>query len=202
MNSIHNQRRGPTEQRNFVHKRLFGAAEGFFSGGPAGAVSGFVRPRSSGSREAAVAAKHGAPKALFPGSSAIPCIPPAVRDFPGGPCYLGERVGRDVRAEDFGVGEATMGRYGAGLIPGSKIVDRATCLPGMQLGNDGLCYNKGQIKNSERMWPQGRKPLLSGGDMRAISVAHRAAGRLTRTAQKLQEIGLIQKPVTRSRKKK
>ena len=55
MNSINDQRRGPTEQRNFVHKRLFGAAEGFFSGGPAGAVSGFVRPRSSGSREAAVA---------------------------------------------------------------------------------------------------------------------------------------------------
>lgn len=34
----------PNEWRRFVHKRLFGAAKGFFSGGPIGAVGGFVRP--------------------------------------------------------------------------------------------------------------------------------------------------------------
>jgi len=100
------------------------------------------------------------------------------------------------------VGAAVMGRYGAGLTPGSKIIDRAICLRGMVVGDDGLCYNRSQIKNSERMWPRGRRPLLTGGDMRAISIASRAASRLTRTATRLQEIGLIQKPIVRKRAKK
>jgi len=103
---------------------------------------------------------------------------------------------------DAGVGGAVMGRFGAALQPGSRIIDRAVCLPGMILGRDDLCYNKGQIKNSERMWPRGRRPLLTGGDMRAISIAARAASRLTRTAVRLQEIGLIKKPVARKPRKK
>ncbi len=101
-----------------------------------------------------------------------------------------------------GVGDAVMGRYGAALTPGSRIIDRAVCLRGMVVGNDGLCYNRSQIKNSERMWPRGRRPLLTGGDMRAISIAARAASRLTRTAVRLQDIGLIKKPVTRRPRKK
>jgi len=32
----------PHDQRNFVHKRLFGATKGFFSGGVTGAVGGFL----------------------------------------------------------------------------------------------------------------------------------------------------------------
>ena len=100
------------------------------------------------------------------------------------------------------VGGAVMGRYGAALTPGSRIIDRAVCLRGMQLGNDGLCYNKGQISNKERMWPRGRRPLLTGGDMRAISIASRAGRRLENTAIRLQEIGLIKKPVARKRAKK
>ena len=129
------------------------------------------------------------------------CVDPGAA-APGGPPLfqmLGPGSGAGSVAP---VGDAVMGRYGAGLVPGSRIVDRATCLRGMQLGNDGLCYNKGQIKNSERMWPRGRRPLLTGGDMRAISVASRAANRLTRTAVRLQEIGLIKKPVTRKPRKK
>lgn len=99
------------------------------------------------------------------------------------------------------VGGAVMGRFGAGLTPGSRIIDRAVCLRGMVLGEDGICYNRTQIKNSERMWPRGRRPLLTGGDMRAISIASRAASRLTRTAVRLQEIGLIKKPVARKPRK-
>ncbi len=87
-----------------------------------------------------------------------------------------------------------MGRYGAALVPGSRIIDRAECIRGMVVGDDGLCYNKSQIKNSERMWPKGRRPLLTGGDMAAISKAARAAGRLERTTKRLQKIGLMKKP--------
>ena len=95
-----------------------------------------------------------------------------------------------------------MGRFGAALTPGSRIIDRAVCLRGMVVAIDGLCYDKRQLRNTDRMWPRGRKPLLTGGEMRAISIASRAAGRLTRTAVRLQEIGLIKKPVTRKPRKK
>jgi len=90
-----------------------------------------------------------------------------------------------------GVGEAVMGRYGAALEPGSQIIDRAICLRGMQLGDDGLCYNKSQITNKQRMWPAGRKPLLSGGDMRAISIAARAGRRLDNTTKRLRKLGMM-----------
>jgi len=94
-------------------------------------------------------------------------------------------------------GMAVMGRYGAAIIPGGKTITRRVCIPGMQLGNDGLCYNKGQITNKERKWPAGRRPLLTGGDMRAISIAARAGARLERTSKRLQKIGLMKKPPPR-----
>lgn len=95
------------------------------------------------------------------------------------------------------VGDAVMGRYGAGLVPGSQRIDRAVCLRGMQLGDDGLCYNRGQITNKQRAWPAGRKPLLTGGEMRAISIASNAGRRLERTTKRLQKIGLMKRPVRR-----
>jgi hypothetical protein len=98
------------------------------------------------------------------------------------------------------VGDAVMGRYGAALVPGSRIVDRAMCLRGMQLADDGLCYNKSQITNKQRMWPAGRKPLLTGGEMRAITVAATAGRRLERASKRLQKIGLMKKPAPRSRR--
>ena len=121
-----------------------------------------------------------------------PCLPPLVRG-PQGLCI--ERTSPLGAARL--VGEATMGRYGAALIPGSQIVDRAICLRGMQLGNDGLCYNRGQITNKQRMWPAGRKPLLTGGQMNAISIAARAAKRLEVTTKRLQKMGMMKKPARR-----
>lgn len=100
------------------------------------------------------------------------------------------------------VGEAVVGQYGAALVPGSRIIDRAVCLPGMVLGTDSLCYNSYRFPNRQRMWPRGRKPLLTGGEMRAISIASRAATRLTNTAQRMHEIGLLKKPITTRRRKK
>ena len=101
-----------------------------------------------------------------------------------------------VGAEAFG-GEAVAGRYGAAFVPGSQVVDRATCLRGMQLGDDGLCYNKGQISNKQRMWPAGRKPLLTGGQMSAIAIAARAAKRVETTTKRLQKMGMLKKPAAR-----
>jgi len=103
---------------------------------------------------------------------------------------LGEQAGRD----DTPIGDTVMGRYGAGEQPGNMVVNRAICRPGMVLGDDGVCYNRSQISNKQREWPRGRRPLLTGGDMRAISTAARAGKRLEGATKRLQKIGLMKKP--------
>ena len=124
------------------------------------------------------------------GSGSRGCTAPLVWDPVTNRCRPGAFGGQ-------AVGEAVMGRYGAALMPGSIIIDRQTCLRGMQLGDDGLCYNKSQISNKQRMWPAGRRPLLTGGDMRAISTAARAGRRLEGATKRLQRLGMMKKPTRR-----
>jgi len=126
------------------------------------------------------------------------CPPLMKRDPVDGKCKfaLGEQVGRD----DTPPGDVVMGRYGAGEVPGNMVVNRAVCRPGMVVGDDGICYNRSQLKNSEREWPRGRRPLLTGGDMRAIATAARAGRRLERTTKRLQKIGMMKKPAARARR--
>jgi len=111
--------------------------------------------------------------------------------------HFQQHFGRTEGGAQQPVGDAVMGRYGAALTPGSLIIDRAVCLKGMQLGDDGLCYNKSQISNKQRMWPAGRKPLLSGGDMRAIGIAARAGRRVEGATKRLQRLGMMKKPASR-----
>jgi len=79
------------------------------------------------------------------------------------------------------------------------IIDRAICGKKMQLADDGICYNKSQISNKQRMWPAGRRPLLTGGDMRAISIASRAGKRMDGATARLRKLGMMKKaPVARA----
>jgi len=146
--------------------------------------------------------RHHKPAPVFlSGGGGGGCLIPGQRRDPNtGECafFLGQQIGQD----DAPIGQAVMGQFGAAYVPGSMIVDRAVCLPGDVVGRDGLCYPKKSIRNSDREWPRGRRPLLTGGDMRAISIAARAAGRLTRTAGRLQDMGLIKKPIVRKQIKK
>ena len=130
----------------------------------------------------------------------IPCFPPARMDPRTGECrvFAGTQTGVD----DAPIGQAIMGRFGAAYEPGNMVIDRAVCLPGDVVGSDGLCYPRRSIKNSDREWPRGRRPLLTGGDMRAISIAHRAGARMTRAAGRLQDMGIIKKPIVRKQSKK
>jgi len=125
------------------------------------------------------------------------CIIPGQKVDPGtGQCafFFGERKGPD---GGFALGEPVLGKYGAGVVPGSMVIDRAVCGKKMQLGDDGVCYNKSQISNKQRMWPAGRKPLLTGGDMSAISTAARAGKRMDLATKRLQRMGMMKKPTSR-----
>lgn len=207
----------PGDERGFIHKKILGGIStiaGIASniGIPgAGLVSRGTRALAGGGRQSSTAQKELGAQMKFPPSFttrprtlsanvplsiSFPCIWPAIRDPVSGDCILGERKGRDLPG-GFDVGEAVMGLYGAGLVPGSMPVDRAVCLKGMQLGNDGICYNKSQISNKQRMWPAGRKPLLTGGDMTAISTAARAGRRLELATKRLQRMGMMKKPSLR-----
>jgi len=206
----------PNDGRGCVHKKLLGLGRkalglgASFIPGPAGAIVRFVgrggaaRPtvpraltartteRSFQEKELGRELKFGDNGPTFSGGG--PCDFPKVRD-PAGRCRT--PTSGATGGEQFGVGEAVMGRYGAALEPGSMIVDRAICLRGMQLADDGLCYNKSQISNKQRMWPAGRKPLLTGGDMSAISTAARAGRRLEGATKRLQRMGMMRKPASR-----
>ena len=205
----HNGR--PGDVRNFVHKRIIGAiggaVGGLISGGNpfTSAIGGFVR----GGR------KQGAPVTTqpFPVTFApAPGCPPGFTRDQGGNCVPlrqpstggifapiqqllpGGATGRT----EFGA--AVMGQFGAALEPGFRDSSTAVCPPGTVLGIDRLCYNKGDIKNKERAWPRGRKPLLTGGEMRCISIAAGAAKRLERKTKQLQSLGMLKKPSTSKRR--
>lgn len=96
-------------------------------------------------------------------------------------------------------GEAVKGRFGAGVAPSEKTVSRARCPRGMVLAVDGLCYDKRSLRNDQRMWPASRKPLLTAGDLNAISRASRAAGRMKTQQKRLQKLGLLKKSVRKEK---
>lgn len=216
----------PGDERGFVHKRLIRGAIGLATGGPGAAVGGFFAPttpeppvrrpppRTQTARPSAISAAEknlGRALKLQITQRTDSCGPGVRRDrfgncvddpglFPLVKRALGfPRGSQGFDPQRAAVGEAVMGRYGAALEPGSRVIDRAVCLRGMVLGNDGLCYNRSQITNKERMWPKGRRPLLTGGDMRAISTAARAGRRLEGATKRLQKIGLMKKPAPRKR---
>lgn len=82
-------------------------------------------------------------------------------------------------------GAAVHGRYGVAVQPVIRTRTIRDCPDGMVLGKDNLCYER--LPKSERKWNPGRKPLLTGGEMNAISKAQRAAGRLKRAQKGLKK---------------
>jgi len=91
-------------------------------------------------------------------------------------------------------GEAVMGQFGAGMIPATMEGVTRRCPRGAVLATDGLCYNTRDLANKNREWPRGRRPLLTGGEMRAISIASAAAAKFERTQKRLQRMGMIKTP--------
>lgn len=198
----------PGDKRGFIHKKLLGGIgkiAGILPIPGAGIISTVARTLAgsgrTGQRPNQLTAQEkelargfkfggggggGVTRVL--GGEIGACLPGFRPDFVTGVC---EPAAGQV------LGEATLGQYGAGMVPGIMQISRGVCARGMLLGNDGICYNKGQISNRQRMWPAGRKPLLSGGDMRAISIAARAGKRMEGATKRLQRLGMMKKPVRR-----
>jgi len=207
----------PGDRRNFVHRKIIGAIGGaagaLISGGNpiTGAIGGFAK---GGTSAPAPVRSNGLITTLGQlGGAFVPttggCSPGFFR-APDGSCQqlLGRptpgALGMVQRTLPFGAtglqqfGEAVMGQFGAALEPGIRPSDVRVCPRGTVLGVDDLCYNKRDIKNSERKWPRGRRPLLTGGDMRCISIASAAAKRLQSKQKQLQTLGLLKKPSRRA----
>lgn len=205
----------PNDERGFIHKKLLKAVGGlgipvvstaaqigssFFNRGrptPPRTATARVSPVTISQKQFGQDVKFGSEPLQFHDTGRngrAPCDFPNVRDSQG---RCRAPTSGEFGGPQFDPGVAVMGQYGAGQEPGSMIIDRAVCRRGMQLANDGLCYNKSQISNKQRMWPAGRKPLLTGGDMRAISTAARAGKRLEGATKRLQRMGMMKKPTTR-----
>jgi len=90
-----------------------------------------------------------------------------------------------------------MGRFGAGLPPMVEVRQHRECLPGMVLGRDGLCYNKSDIKNKDRAYPKGRRPLGTPGELAALAKAASFGRRMETTVKRMQKIGVLKKPAPR-----
>lgn len=101
--------------------------------------------------------------------------------------------GRSGTLEDV-MGEPVNGRYGVGVVPSERVTSVLDCPSGMVLGKDNICYER--LRKSERKWPPGRKPLLTGGEMNAITIAKRAAEKLHRTKKRLRKTKNALKKVT------
>lgn len=200
----------PNDRRNFVHKRLIGAVGGFLTGGVTGAIGGAI----SGGRKRRSGGQPAAPfTGIIPGNRTItafaqvpgPC-PPGKQRFADGHCHGRARAlihagGLASGAVPGGApftgapaGNAVMGQFGAALQP--FVEDRMvrTCLPGMVLGKDGLCYNRRDLSNKEREYPRGTKPLGTPGEMAALRKAASFGRRMETTVKRMQKIGVLKKP--------
>jgi len=197
--------RPPNERRNFVHKRIIGAAGGFLSGGFAGAAGGFLTSgrrkggqpairteRVFGNQGPCAAGKVRAPDGHCHGRGALGLLHPgaafAQGALPGGKPFTDA------------VGAAVMGQYGAALTPFVEGRQVRTCLPGMVLGKDGLCYNRRDIANKEREYPRGTRPLGTPGEMAALQKAAAFGRRMETTVKRMQKIGVLKKPKAGARR--
>lgn len=194
----------PGDARGFLHKKLFGILGTAASVLPipgAALIAKAARAVSGGGGGTPVSRAPRIPwEAAIPGGRSLtggggPCRPGTVL-APSGHCVA--------PTSPFGVsqlgGEALVGRFGPAMVPGSVLRDVATCDRGMVLGKDGLCYD--HLPNRDRLYPRGRRPLLTGGDMKAISRARRAGNRLANAKSDLVAIGMLKPAGARRRKKK
>lgn len=182
----------PGDERGFIHKKILGVIGDI--GGSLPVVGGVI---STASRLLRGQQKRQGIDAKF-GNGAELLTTSAIRSngrAGNGECPRGSRpdyrTGRCELGAGQELGEPVMGMHGAGTAPGIMAIERAVCGRKQVLGDDGVCYHKTQISNSKRMWPRGRRPLVTGGEMRAVAIASRAGARLDKATTRLRGMGLM-----------
>lgn len=168
---------------------LSGAAQGFAQGGPGGAIAGGIGGAIAG-RVAQMGVERLASRPRTCPEGSVPVLGQCV-NLPFGRVRGGGMT--------LSYGEAVTARYGAALVPASETRTYRRCPKGAVLADDGYCYNRGDITRKQRMWNPGRKPLLTGGDLNAISRAFRAASRLKTQQRRLEKLGMMKKKTTNGR---
>jgi len=216
----------PGDVRNFIHKSFVGrfvggVASKVIGGVPlVGGLASSVFDRLRGAGASTVPAMTGCPPGfILTASGCTPRFAPGFATTDRAPLspFAEPRVRQDGRfpaptmeqarfresqglAADPAAGVPVMGRFGAGTEPEIFMTDTRRCPRRSVLGVDGVCYNKGDLKNADRWWPRGRRPLLTGGEMRAISTASSAAKKLQRKQKQLESLGLLKRPASRTRR--
>ena len=182
-----------------IHRRILGGIGGFFTGGPVGAIGGFVGggQRPPGPTQAAYTAP-GPPQVVpsqfsQPPSGQPACFPPFRRDPLTGSCkiFAGTQSGPDpapgvgVQVYDPGTGLGMMHHPHA-----PEVVDVRTrrCKRGHVLSWQGMCVSKKEIRNKDRMWPAPRRPLGTSGDLNAVSKAASFGRRLNNNRKRLKRL--------------
>lgn len=122
------------------------------------------------------------------------CQPPFIRDQ-SGICVMPGSPGDVSTDRATGTVTRTTGLARMGGVPPQAVsTQRLRCPRGMVLGFDELCYDSRSLPKRDRKWVPGRKPLLTGGDLNAISRAARAAKRVETQTKRLQKLGMLKKP--------
>ena len=162
--------------------------------GPAGQL--FERARHAlhghlGGHPAVPEGGGGPPGLRINGANGLRCDPPLVPNDRGTFCKL-------PGSPEGGQGEIVKGIYGVGLEPTFETINTRNCLKGYVLGDDAICYKK-PLASNKRMWPPGRRPLMTGGDLNAIAKANRAAKKLQAQKKRLESMGMLKKAAPRPR---
>jgi len=132
---------------------------------------------------------------VVPGSDLGECPIPLRREADGSCVFPSSPADIDQGGAMGGV--AVMGRYGAALAPSTESRIHRDCLPGMVLGDDNLCYNRRDIRNADRKYPRGARPLGTPGEMSALRKAASFGRRMETTVKRMQKIGVLKKPAPR-----
>lgn len=126
------------------------------------------------------------------------CIPPFRRDqFGNCSVFAGKQKGPDdvsTGGTDMVVfSDAVTGAFGMPAIrPVNIPQNHLTCPKGMVLGEDDLCYPRQVLRRDSRFrkWKPGTRPVLTGGEVRAIATARRA---ITRGRERMSSLGVTVK---------
>jgi len=158
-------------------------ALGFVAGGPVGAATALVAG-SGGDRErkAQVARNRQASRGTFAGVRPTRGFAPQEPGCRPGTVKVGRFCvdasaalpGGDPLFTSASEFQVTSGAFGMpATIPKEEVSTRLECPRGMVLGEDDLCYPKQVLRRDSRFrkWRPGARPILTGGQRRAISKA-------------------------------